>query len=290
MTQPELKPVPIAQETSRYESRFPLEMALLRIGGVYPRSEEPLFNPYTEQKEADYFGNIGEHCVAVARCAEVMATSVFGENTPQAALATRRALVHDANKGFEIMRKTAVRNGVINDAYSPSAYETIRPLLEQQGVAPDTIQYMAHAGAETGHNSFKDFVKLSQDGTPSLKTDDVDAMIVHLADDMTFTPIVAAGESADTYYLTAAERQAASDFPNRYPFLYKEGFGFDAQENVVMVKDVATPSDLKNVKTYAEWQLWIAKEMAAHLVSRITNEPVENPEVFLKNLVNSTLE
>lgn len=116
-------------------------------------------------------------------------------------------------------------------------------------------------------------------------------MIVHHADDMTFSPIVKAGEKADSYYLTVTERQEASEFPKRYGFLYTEGFGFDEKGNVVMVKDVsqANPT-LVHVKPLAEWHLWIADKVSAYLVSLMEPDAViENPQQYLKDLVNARL-
>ena len=108
---------------------------------------------------------------------------------------------------------------------------------------------------------------------------------------MTHTPITKAGETAHTSYLTTSERMEASDFPNRYPFLYKEGFGFDNTGKAVLVKDVdAEILKLDHVKTYAEWQIWVAREISQHLVTQITQDvPPEKAEEYLKGIVNSTL-
>lgn len=274
-----------------YTLRFPMEMGILRLGGVYPGEKTEEFrNPYTGEIDAEYFGNIGDHCIAVAHCAEILATSVSGYDNPQTKNIIRRALVHDATKRFEVMRKKALKQGLIEDVYSTRAYETIRPILEQQGVSSDVIQYMANAGAETGHNSLKDFIEI-KDGVPVLKTEDnLAEMIVHLADDMTHTSFAKPGEVAQTQYLTIEERMVASDFPNRYPFIYKEGFGFDENGKVVFVKDAAEENlGLTNVRTYADWQVWVAREMSKYLVGLISPKTSPNDaEQFLKNLVNKS--
>lgn len=187
------------------------------------------------------------------------------------------------------MRRKAVRAGAIDDAYSSKAYDSIKPLLEEKGIAPDIIAYMANAGSETGHNSFVDFLQV-RDGAPTLKTEDnLAEMIVHLADDMTYTSIVQDGETADTYFLTAPERMEASNFPQRYPFLYNEGFGFDQIGNPVFVKDVSQASSkISHVKTYAQWQVWIAAEISNHLVNLMSPQtPVEDSQEYIKQLVNN---
>lgn len=292
MTKEVLKRVDFEKAVPEYAARFPMEMAILRLGGVYPGERiEGFTNPYTGEVDNEYFGNVGEHCVAVAYAAEVLARNVLGVDNPQSTNIVRRALVHDSTKRFEVMRKKAVKAGVIEDAYSPKSYETIKPVLEAQGVASDIVDYMANAGSETGHNSLTSFVQI-EEGTPSLRTqDNLPEMIVHLADDMTHTPITQAGETADTYYLTAEERMHASDFPHRYPFIYKEGFGFNEQGKPVLVKDVAqTNEGLTHIKTYAEWHVWVANEIAAHLTDIISpNTPRKEAGQFLKQLVNETL-
>lgn len=129
------KPVDFNKALPDFESSFPMEMTILRLGRVYPRERnEGIVNPYTGKLDTEYFGNIGEHCLAVALCAKIIADNVLGKNHPQKQPIIARALVHDSTKRFEIMRRKAVRSGVINDAYSPKAYDTIRPLLEKQGI------------------------------------------------------------------------------------------------------------------------------------------------------------
>lgn len=275
-----------------YGSRFPMEMAVLRLGGVYPgEHKEGAVNPYTHEVDTEYFGNIGEHCIAVAFAAEVIVNATLGENNPLTKTITSRALVHDSTKRFEIMRRKALRAGIMDDAYSLKSYETIKPILQKENISPDLIEYMATAGSETGHISFPKFLKL-EDGNPVLDTtDNIADLIVHLADDMTFTPIVSAGEVAQTSYLTSAERMKASNFPNRYPFLYVEGLGFDKSGNIILVKDATKPHpELEHVKVYAEWQKWISSEIAKYLVSQIDPRiPADQAEQYLKNLVSSAL-
>lgn len=284
--------VDIQKSIANFETAYPIEMSVLRLGGVYPREiNAGTVNPYTDETDTEYFGNIGEHCVGVAECADILTEQFLGADNPLRKQTVSRALVHDAGKRFEIMRKKAVKTGKADDAYSPKAYETIQPILEKAGVTNDVIGYMTRAGQETGHISLPRFVTLTNDSQPAVNTDSVPDMIVHLADDMTFTPIVSAGESAETSYVTIEERMKLSDFPNRYPFLYKEGFGFDRDGKLVMVKDVSqTMSDLRHVRTYADWQVWVANEICRHLVSLADSQTyIEKPGEYIKTLVNTRL-
>ncbi len=275
-----------------YVERFPMEMAVLRIGGVYPGEQaEGFIDPYTKTVDNEYFGNVGEHCIAVANLSEILAKSVLG-NDPLVKKITSRGLVHDATKRYEVMRKKAVKAGIIDikDAYSKQAYQTIKPLLEAKGIAPDIIEYMAEAGSETGHPSLPDFLKIENGDPILIKDNNLPQVIVHLADDMTSTPIVREGEKAETHYLTFPERMVASDFRNRYPGLFKQGFGFNENGKVELIDDVLDPHpELIHVKTNIEWQTWVAREMSKYLVSLITEEQVPDSEKYLKNLANSSL-
>jgi len=288
------RPVEIANLRSDYERRFPMEMAILRVGGVYPGERtEGTINPYTGEVETEYFGNIGEHCLAVALGAEIIAENILGVDHPQKRTIVARALVHDATKGFEIMRNNAVRTGVVDDAYSPKAYETIRPLLEEKGIASDIVEYMVNAGSETGHISLASFVVINSKSQPTLRIErNLSEMIVHLADDMTHSTIAKAGEPSETYYLTASEKMEASDFPNRYPFIYVDGFGFDESGKPIQVKDVSKEyPGVSNVMTYAQWQIWVDSEIANCLVGLMGPKlDVEDPQKYLKQLVNNAIE
>src|SRR5258708_3371590 len=127
MTREAPKRVDFATAVPEYAKRFPMEMCILGLRGIdLRRKKEGFKDPYTGTDDSEYFGNVGEHCVTVAYCADVLATCVLGSGNLQNRNIVRRALVHDATKRFEVMRKKAVNAGVIEDAYSPSAYETIR--------------------------------------------------------------------------------------------------------------------------------------------------------------------
>lgn len=114
---------------TEFSKRFPFAIQILRIGGIHPTEDTKMDNPYTGLPHVESFTNIGEHCLAVAILASTLAFRLQGReilSIEEAELVTNRALVHDANKRIEIMRRNAVRKGVIDDAYSPKAYETIR--------------------------------------------------------------------------------------------------------------------------------------------------------------------
>lgn len=275
-----------------FSKRFPSAMAILRIGGVHPAEQIEMVNPYTNQPDAEVFTNIGEHCLAVACFAEVIATKLYEKDflkEVDAAQTPEKGLIHDANKRIEVLRRKALKTGVIEDAYSPKAYETIRPILLAQGIDQETVDYMARAGSETSHLSIKDFLTLT-DGIPSLTPGRMVDKIIHLADDMTATSIPQAGEKPQTVYLTPWERMVASEFPDRYPFLWKEGLGFDSAGKVVSIQDIKTAEkNLLWVRSYAYWQPFISNEICQEIQNIIDPKSPQKPEYFIKELVNNVL-
>lgn len=288
----EARPFDPLTRLGEFAERFPFAIQILRIGGVHPTEDAVMDNPYTGKPHDESFTNIGEHCLAVASLAATLAFRLHERgilSSGEAGLVTSRALVHDANKRIEIMRRNAVREGAIDDAYSPRAYETIKPILQAQGIDQELVDYMAGSGKETGHLSIRDFLALP-DGIPSLVPDRFAEKIIHLADDMTSTSIPLPGERPLTVYLTPWERMVASDFPNRYPFLWKEGLAFDTQGVVAVVPDIAQAEpNLSYVRSYAYWQPWVSNEICQEIQSIVDSENRQRPEYFIKDLVNNVL-
>ncbi len=288
----EAKPFDPLTRLEDFSKRFPSAIQLLRIGGVHPTEDTKMDNPYTGKPHDEVFTNVGEHCFAVASLASTLAFTlheVGAMSIEKAELTTNRAIIHDANKRFEIMRRNALREGVIEEAYTPKAYETIRPILQDQGINQELIDYMAKAGKETGHLSLKDFL-VQPNGIPSLVPDRMVDKIIHLADDMTSTSIPEAGERPLTVYLTPWERMVASEFPTRYPFLWKEGLAFDEAGEVVSVQDIATADrKLRWIRPYALWQPYVSNEICREIQSIIDPKSKQKPEYFVKELVNNAL-
>lgn len=288
----EARPFDPLTRLGEFTNGFPFAIQTLRIGGVHPTEDTRMDNPYTGKPHDESFTNIGEHCLAVASLASTLAFKLYQRSALQIGavdLVTIRALVHDANKRIEIMRRNAVREGVIEEAYTPKAYETIRPILQAQGIDPELVDYMAQAGKETAHLSIKDFLKLD-DGIPSLVPGRMEDKIIHLADDMTSTSIPPPGERPLTVYLTPWERMVASDFPNRYPFLWQEGLAFDRNGKVVTLQDIATADrSLRWIRPYAYWQPFVSNAICREIQAMVDPASRQRPEYFVKDLVNNAL-
>lgn len=276
-----------------FSSKYPFAMQILRVGGVHPTEDiTTMDNPYTGKPHIESFTNVGEHGLAVASLTQTLAIRLHQGGTLSAQdvdLATSRALVHDANKRFEVMRRNALREGLIDDAYSPKAYETIRPILLAQGVSVELTEYMVRAGSETGGSSIKDFLRL-EGGMPVLAPGRIVDKIIHLADDMTSTSIPLTGERPRTFFLTPWERIVASDFTTRYPFMWTEGFAFDSEGQVVNLSDIEkADQSLRWVKSYAYWQPFTSNEICREIQNIVDPESKQRPEYFVKDLVNNIL-
>lgn len=287
----------------KLEKEFPIAFSILEIGGVHPDKQEPMTNPYLcnlEQNKLDKenFGNVGEHCVSVAICANKIADALLKEglidkNTYSGAIG--RALIHDANKRFEVFRRKAQKEEVLIEVYNKSAYETMYEEIIKTGIqeSEPLVEYLKNAGKETGHSSLVDFIEIYKEGNPSLKKNlTIEEMIVHLADDMTASPLQEKTQNTETEFTTIKERMELGNFPDRYGFLYEEGFGFDENNNSVILENCSVSqeaSNLKLIKTYTEWQQIVAADICKKLQCMIDSENNDDPEEFMKDLVNRKL-
>lgn len=278
---------------SEFEDKFPDQMTLFGLIGMHPRENKPLINPYTQEPVTESFTNIGEHCISVAYCASRIA-SVMHEtgliSNRDRNWICERALVHDLNKPFEIMRKWASKAGLADDVYSVSAYEKLRPLLIEAGVSEALTEYLVRAGSETGHNSLKDFIIIGPDGYQGLVAGKVAEKIVHLADDMTFTNNPKEGQASITCFLTPWERMLASQFIEKYPFLWEEGLALDGEGSIVAVSNVNSLQEGQRlIGNYAQLQVQVANSIARELQLFIDPSSQERPENFVRRIVNENL-
>lgn len=272
------------------ETAFPSELALFREVGIHPEHRVQLTNPYTNEPVTENFQNIGEHCLAVAYCAYKIADALHQAghiSEDDQNWIVSRALVHDLTKPYEIMRRDAQRAGAALEVYTISAYEKLRPLLIKLGVPDDIAEYLIGAGRETGHNSLKDFILCRTDGSESLVRGKLAEKIVHLADDMTFTSIPRDGNRPITSFFTCWERMLASQFFDRYSFLWKEGLARDERGALEHVQNIAAPPPGKRViSSYADLQVRVANAIAQEIQLLLDPSSQLPPENFVKNLVN----
>lgn len=282
----------------KFENNFPQAFQALEIGGVHPINNGPMENPYTHEWDNEDFRNIGEHCVSVGMCAnrisdELLKTGVIDEEKYKKI--TERALIHDANKRFEIFRKKAVKSNGTKGVYDDEAYDTMHSLLQEQGIEGDLLEYIKIAGKETGHGSLVNFVVIDENGKVILNPDvSIEDMVVHLSDDMVASPLKDnktqefVTKNTETKFVTVEERTVLGNFKTRYPWLYKEGFGFDGDGKPTLVDNCEQPtSNLTNVKTYAEYQKLVGKLICEFLKEKIGDDSEVDAEYYIKKIVNS---
>ena len=274
-----------------FQARFPAEMELLRLAGLHPSQPTRPINPYTLLQSTESFSNIGEHCIAVAHCASMIASPLVRRGVLSAEDAhwiTATALLHDANKPFEIMRRDAQRAGLIDDAYSVTAYEQLGPLLEAVGVSRDSAERLSNAGSEAGHNSLRLFITAEPDGSWSLKPGLTREKIVHLADDMTFSSNPPYPHERITAFMRCEERMRAAKCDKKYPFMWTEGLAIHHSGEIAAVRDINVISaDETLLGSYAELQVQVSRLISRELQLLIEPASDADPEAFMCQLINS---
>lgn len=270
-----------------FEQHFPVVMQLFRDVGIHPQDSAQIFDPYRNEISKESYINIGEHCIAVASAAACIAKQL-GLDAEQVLLITERALVHDLNKPYEIMRKSAKRDGLVDEVYTASAYESVLPLLRSNGASEELVRYMANAGSEAGHNSLAGFIEVSPHGGIRLVRGRLQEKVVHLADDITYTNNPPAGVPVLSAFFSPWERMLIANAVEKYPFLWSEGLACDAHGTIVPVKNVKNPGEgLIPVGTYMDLQILVSNLIAAEFQSIIAPQSLETPEYFIKRIVRA---
>lgn len=290
----------VAYYIEKFKTEHAPALEVLTFGGVNPDHQEPTPNPYMEgEVDNENFGNIGEHCIDVGICADKIAVALEKNGQIDSAekdSIVHRALIHDANKKFEVMRRKAKNAGQPVEIYSKTAYDTMYELLAKDGHSGPELEYIKTAGKETGHSSLTNFIKSDPSGKISLRQNVTFAeMVVHLADDMVSSPLkdLKTGElitkNSSTKYVTALERIDLSNFKDRYPFLYTEGIAFDENGDAIDVKSEASANEKKltGFQSYADLQVEVARLICAKLKESINPNKEQAPDEFIKDLVNA---
>lgn len=278
----------------QFKKMFPIAFKIMEIGGIHPDKQKAIPNPYlnNESDEEDY-SNIGEHCIAVAICAKKIADALKEKKLIDQATSDYiiiHSLIHDVNKVFEIFRKKAKETGQPIEVHDRAAYESVYDILCEKYPYHPLFEYLKFAGEETGHNSLPEFVELNENNEPILKKNlTFEEKIVHLADDLTASPSQEKTINDETKFVTFAERMDLGNFSQKYPFLFKEGFGFHECGKPIIIKncqDKSVAKGVKCVKTYAEWQTFVAKRICDELKPMINPESQQDSEIFIKDLIN----
>ncbi len=281
----------------KFKQQYPDAFEILAAAGVHPDRTAEVPNPYEPgESETKDFRNIGEHNVAAGIVAYKIADALFHQRIIEKGTREKivgRALIHDANKRFEIYRRDAFRRReqADTDVYSAEAYQAVGEKVRELGIKGKLVDYLKDAGKETGHTSSAQFIAIDENGMLCLKQDvPLKDMVVHIADDMVASPLPGQTDHTETKLVTVQERMKMCHFITRYPFLYKEGLGFDEDGKVVVVKNCEDSEEirgLREVHTYAYYQRFIGGEICKKLQALIDPESEIDPEEFIKKLVNS---
>ncbi len=278
--------------TAIRERQFPQIFELFRVVGIHMTKAVVPLNPYTGKPHTQTYPNIGEHSVAVTYPIEkIMNALTKSEHTTRAetVYAIERGLLHDTSKPYEIMRNVAKEEGLLDEAYTESAYDGLIPLLKAQNMEARFVEYLRDAGKEAGHLSIAHFIKAGNAGAFELVEGKLIEKVVHLADGMTSTNIPTKGKESVTKFLKTSERMKNSHFESRYPWLWTKGIGINYDGEIVHLKDINNPdkSTHKVLGSYAELQKRVARMICFELQTRISPEVGGDPEAYIKSLVLS---
>ena len=280
-----------------FNSRFPQAFDLFRFAGMHPHDHPSprLLNPYTGQVEFYDFRNIGEHSLAVGIAALKLATALaaVGMLRPgEVEGVTNRALLHDLNKPYEILRRARSdprsRDSVTN-IYHENAYRNVYTLLRKRGCATSVAQTISRAGTETGHTSLKRLLQLTPLGTVELVPGHYAEKIVHLADDMTLSTKPRDPSGRRHAFLTPWERLVASDLLETscgYSWLTHSGL-VASRGRLYDCFDLAHPPvGSEIVGSYATLQLLAAHLICCEFQQLLDPDSTLPPELFVKELLN----
>lgn len=278
-----------------FEENYPKALALIKLGGIYPNKagiSPDMEDPYNQTMQKGNYTNIGEHVISAGFCFQAVAKPLLEVDfltEEEFDQGTEGALIHDASKRWELMRRDYARKNPGYEPYSDEAYKTVHEILVSKGVEEDLIKRMVESGKESGAQSFRRFIEITDENEILLKSRRMVDKILHLADDMTATTNPEEGSEPATAFLTPLERMIASNFKTRYKYMWVDGLAFDEQSVFVdNLKDVSNYPNLRRADTYAFYQSLISNAICRQIQTLLSSDSCELPEYYVKNLVNNS--
>lgn len=260
---------------------------LFRKVGIHPVDVSPVYNPYTKEMESESWGNVGAHCIAVGFAAKTVAEELAKVGAVEHAdikKITTRALIHDVLKPFEKFRAKHLKTNS-GDAYTPAAYESVKPHIEGMFDDPGLVSYLMSAGRETGHNSKAHFIKTEGQHWRGGLRGTIAEQIVHLVDDMTSTGLGTGGQVTNVY-LTPWERMLQSNFLDKYPFMRTEGLGVDAHGEIIPLRDLQKiPEGIVILGSYWDLQVQVSDAICHKFQSILDSSSQAHPAAFMKGIL-----
>mgnify|MGYP001578208911 CR=1 FL=1 len=286
-----------------FEELYPETFKTMEMLGVHPHpsKKKKLINYYTGKTWNEYFDNIGRHSLAVANAAAIIARALNIEGLDKYSVneVIEKALTEDLNKVFEIIRfkhhlylenKNKTKTAFLDDLYSSEAYEITEDIFIKSGISPSVAKVLRRSGNDSGHNSINSFLKkdTSNKGEVKLTRDDWVRKIVHLADDMTASTFLAERKIEFNIYVTPMQKLHFLNFRKKYPWLYRQGFGYDDKGKVVKVENVKKDSNkkLSNVNSLAHYQVYLSNAICSEIKQILDPKDPLPPQFFIKNILN----
>jgi hypothetical protein len=266
---------------TEFQEKYPETMKILDITGVSPFGSRKMINPYTNESDLEDFSNVGRHCVAVAYAASKIADALWFNSTQREQI-IQSAILHDGDKRLEVMRKKAKKSWVEVDVYGEEWYRTIESIFSNAGVDSGILASIQTMVWMTGHNSLKKFL-IMKDGKLQLNPErTISEMIVHLADDMTYSSYWSDGEI--TQYVSFEKRAELSKFSEKYGFLWQEGFSVSEENGIQEIKDGPQNWD-DTVKHFYDWQNVVFDMISNHIQKQIDPTNSGDSVQFLLDII-----
>ena len=284
-----------------FEASYPEEVRLLERMRVHPNSGPALFrDPFGEREVKDDFSNIGEHCVAVAACASVLAEALRAAghlDSSDVDYIVRRALVHDAAKPYDVFLNKATRENLINtsDYLNESIWDRVKPVLINEGLtAAEAAKVLDDFGAETGGrpDCLKRFLAIGPNGLQGIVAEELRTKVIHLADDMVCSTPPGCPPHGRHWALTPLERVSAAFAGKKAPLGWIAGFGLNAEHELVHLDNVfEKESAARPLGTYHGIMIWISNVICREvaLFTGQSSQTSGSPEQTVKALVNRGL-
>lgn len=292
-------PVDPTRYFQQFELCYPAEMEILRAVGIHPTdSQKQLFvDPFRNVTVEDNFSNIGEHGVAVAVTAGIIA-NVLKEagvlSDQDVRWVVSAALLHDSSKVYDIFLNKALNGGLLTreEYFSEEIWDRAKPLLMARGLSAESAHKVLHEyGADAGGrpDCIRRFLTVTTDGLHGIMKDKLLVKIVHLADDMTCSTPPGCPPTGRHWVLTPMERVSGAFAGKKSPWAWEAGLGVSADNQLVQVEKVATPAEgVRVLGSYIGLMVWISNLIAQEVSLLLSDEATkgESPEIMMKRFVN----
>ena len=285
-----------ASQARSFEKRFPRAFKLLERcwSGPFPQGpfdEAARMNPFDKRRVVEgSFNNIGRHCIWVAFFADVVCEECVEagllSNEQQAAI-VEEALLHDATKFLEILRRQA-SIPFLEIEYAVLATEDRQILTSDPfHLTVEEAGKLIEVGAYTGGiEGFRRFLGADLDGVVFLEGD-LEKRIVRLADDMTLSTALSAGFPEATLFMPASRK----NYFNALKYvreLYLTGLAVRVSDRRLVALELArgVPNGLVLLGSLAWLQDLIAQDTCRLLARALQPSGESEPSQYVVDLVN----